>query len=103
MKRAARKGNVMSKRQNYIRNLVRKLISEIEERIEDARERAGFHALEALESDNQDAREQREEALKLSARASAYVEMRDLLQEHCPPCEGEKRVWKVETFCHVEK
>jgi len=89
----------MSKRQNAVRNLIRKLTNEIEERIEDARERAGFHALEALESDNQDAREQREEALKLSARASAYVEVRDLLQEHCPACNGEeRRVWKVETF-----
>lgn len=88
----------MSKRQNYVRNLVRKLIQEVEERIEDARERAGFHALEALEADNQDARDAREEALKLSARASAYVEMRDLLQANCPACQGEeRRVWKVET------
>lgn len=81
---------------NAVRKVLRGLITELEDQIEEIRETAGFHALEALEAENQDARDCREKALKLSARASAFVEVIDKLKDRCPGCNCDgPRSWTV--------
>lgn len=63
------------------RAALRRIAVEVETMIEDKRTAAGFAALEALESSNQDAAEQRQLALDLKAQASGCYEVLQLLRE----------------------
>lgn len=54
--------------------------SEMQDRVQEARQQAGFHALEALESDNR-AEDCRERASRLSVRASAYLEVVAIVED----------------------
>ena len=84
------------KKNNATRALLRRLADELEDKVDDIRGEAGFHALEALEADNQDAQESRERALKLSARASAFLEVIELIRDRCPDGSGNGRIhWTV--------
>lgn len=61
------------------------LAERLETLIEETRESAGFDACELLENETrQDAREIRETAIKKLAKASALVEVREMVQERIP-------------------
>lgn len=74
-----------AKKNDLARNRFLWLAQELDDRAEEARERAGFHALEAVEMERspenaEAAADCRERALKLSAAASAYLDVRNLLR-----------------------
>lgn len=64
----------MARRRDRVQPTLRKIADELEDRIDETRQDAGFSALEAMEADNQDARECRERAMKLQAEAKGLTE-----------------------------
>ena len=64
----------MGRRHSKLQSVLRQISDELEDKIDDRRSDAGFHALEAMESENQDARECRERAMKLQAEAKGLTE-----------------------------
>lgn len=77
----------MGRPRNAVMKELRNLAAQLEDWVDDCRNEAGFMALEALETDNQDARECRERALCMSARSTAFAEVlsmvRDRINGHC--------------------
>ena len=63
------------------RAALRRIAVEVESMIDEKRAAAGFAALEALESQNQDAAEQRQLAIELSAQAKGCYEVLQLVRE----------------------
>jgi hypothetical protein len=60
----------------------RRLMDAIQTRAEEVRQNAAFHALEALESENQDAAEQRQNAIRLAGIATGYLAAIELIRTH---------------------
>lgn len=60
----------------------RRICDEIQSLAECARETAAFHALEALESENQDAAEQRENAIRMAGVATGHNRALEVIRSH---------------------
>ena len=70
-----------SPKNELLRATLRQLEAQIALAIEEKRIAAGFHALEMLEADNQDAEECRAKARRLAAEASGMLESLRLVRE----------------------
>lgn len=60
----------------------KRICDEIQSLAENAREIAAFHALEALESENQDAAEQRENAIRMAGVATGHSRALEVIRSH---------------------
>ena len=60
----------------------KRICDEIQSLAEGAREIAAFHALEALESENQDAAEQRENAIRMAGVATGHNRALEVIRSH---------------------
>lgn len=63
----------------------KRICDEIQLLAEGARESAAFHALESIESENQDWLEQRQQAIRMAGVATGYKEALEVIRSHMVP------------------